>query len=379
MSSLPRADLAIYSPFASVFYDRRAAQRGGAELQMTLLAEELAKRGWRVAHIVLPIAEPAQLEPPGPAPFEREPYGGAGKLGRLREAAAVWRALRAVDARMYVFRGSAANVAVASTFCRMHRRSFVFSAANDFDLVREPADGSNAWLHRVYLHGLRRADAVVAQSARQIELSRGVLRPGQVIVQIPSFAQAAAPAANPFPRSLLWISRITPHKRPREFLRLAREVPEARFTMIAVEDIDHNPGLSAQIRREAAVLDNFELLGPQRRDLVLDRIASASAVVSTSDWEGMPNIFLEAWGRAVPVLSLSFDPDGLIESRGLGIVAGDSWPAFVAGARRLWSDTDARARYGSEARRYIQAHHSPDAVGDCWESLLGRVDRLRRS
>jgi glycosyltransferase involved in cell wall biosynthesis len=365
----PRNDVAIYSPFASGYYDRAAPQGGGAELQMTMLARELATRGWRTAHIVFPVADPVELAAPAPELSEREPYHGndAGPAA-LKEAAAIWRALRRADARVYVVRGSAVYVAVVAAFCRAHRRRLVFSVANDFDLVPEPIHDSPR-KHGLYVRALRRADAVIVQSTHQVELARKMLRPEQRLEFVPSFSDASGePAAEP--EAFLWVSRVVPHKQPLEFVRLARELPEARFVMVANEDVGEYEDLQRQIHTGAAELPNLELLGTLRREQVLARIERAVAIVSTSLWEGMPNVFLEAWGRSVPALSLAFDPDGLIAERDLGVAADGSWEAFVAGARTLWEDPARRAELGRNAKGYLLERHAPAAVCARWEAVL---------
>jgi glycosyltransferase involved in cell wall biosynthesis len=43
-------------------------------------------------------------------------------------------------------------------------------------------------------------------------------------------------------------------------------------------------------------------------------LEAAVALVSTSSHEGMPNTFVEAWGHGVPVLTLSFDSDGVVDA-----------------------------------------------------------------
>lgn len=370
---MARHDVAIYSPFAAAYYDGAApTQGGGAEIQMTFLARELARRGWRVAHIVLPISGPVESEHDGVTVHSREAYHGSGLgLNLLKEASAVWRALRAVDAGAYVVRGSALNVAVIAEFCRFHRRGMVFSSANDFDLVRDPVSGSRV-KHRIYLHGLRAADAVVVQSTHQLDLARELLRKRQQLEQIPSFAEPArAQVANP--DTFLWVSRITGHKQPLEFIRLARALPEARFTMVDAVSPDTDTELLEQMRREAGELANLELTGPLRRKEVLAYIEHTVAIVSTSVWEGMPNVFLEAWARSVPALSLAFDPDGLIAERNLGIAAAGSWDRFVEGASSLWSDAKLRASLGGNGRSYLEECHAPAAVGERWDKRLREV------
>jgi glycosyltransferase involved in cell wall biosynthesis len=374
--SVSRHDVAIYSPFSAAYYDGTApTQGGGAEIQMTFLAHELARRGLRVAHIVFPTAGPAEAEHEGVTVHSRRPYhGGEPGVGLLKETAAVWQALGAVDARAYVVRGSTLNVAVIAEFCRLHRRRMVFSSANDFDLVRDPVSVSRV-KHRIYLHGLRSADAVVVQSAQQLDMARVLLRRRQHLEQIPSFAEPA-PAQVSDPDTFLWVSRISGHKQPLEFTRLARVLPEARFVMVDGPSPDIDTELLEKLRREAEGLSNFTMTGPLRREEVLAYLEHAVAIVSTSEWEGMPNVFLEAWARSVPALSLAFDPDGLIAERGLGIAAAGSWERFVEGASALWSDAKLRETLGRNGRAYLEERHDPAKVCDRWQEVLERIGAL---
>jgi glycosyltransferase involved in cell wall biosynthesis len=372
---LTKHDVAIYSPFAASYYERGAAQGGGAEIQMTVLARELAKRGRRTAHIVFPVADPVELPAPAPTVYQREPYHGAeGRLGRLREAAAVYRSLSAVDAAVYVIRGHSVNVAAVAEYCRLHERGMIFSAANDFDLVPRSFDGQGERRHKIYIWGLRKAGAVVVQSAHQLELAAQVTRPEQRRVFIPSFSEEV-PASTAEPESFIWISRVIEHKQPLAYLALARALPEARFTMIATDGIDNDPVITERVHRESAEIDNLEVLGPQRREDVLERIGRATAIVSTSKWEGMPNVFLEAWARGVPALTLEFDPDGLITARGLGRAAEGSPERFAEYAEALWVDRALRAELGAAARRYIRERHFPGAVSAAWEAVIDQVRR----
>ncbi len=369
-----RHDVAIYSPFAAGYYDRGARQGGGAEIQMTILARELAACGVRTAHIVLPVADPIELPAPAPTVISRSAYHAGGGLDRIREAGALWRALRNADAAVYVLRGSAIFVGLVAEFCRLYRRGLIFSAANDFDLLAETPAVSRR-KHAIYLHGLRRADAVVVQSARQLEMARELLGAERRLELIPSFTEPAGPLSGSakFDRRFLWVSRVNSYKQPLEFLRLAAELPEARFTMVATEGVDTEPDLLADIQRRAAELDNVELTGALRREEVLARAARAVAIVSTSLWEGMPNVFLEAWARAVPVLTLAFDPDGLVAERRLGIAAGGDWGAFVAGARRLWDEPGTAAELGANGAAYVEERHSPAVVCGRWREVLAAV------
>jgi glycosyltransferase involved in cell wall biosynthesis len=106
---------------------------------------------------------------------------------------------------------------------------------------------------------------------------------------------------------------------------------------------------------------------------LVEELASAVALVSTSSFEGMPNTFLEAWSQGVPVLTLSFDPDGVVRGRGLGVAADGSWESFVQGARRLWNGCFEREELSERTRNYLRETHSVESVGAKWEALLESV------
>ena len=66
------------------------------------------------------------------------------------------------------------------------------------------------------------------------------------------------------------------------------------------------------------MLSNVKYCGQVTPDKDLQVIANAAILLSTSDQEGFPNTFLEAWSAGTPVVSLKIDPDRIIEQMGLG-------------------------------------------------------------
>src|SRR5688572_10605069 len=89
---MPGHDVAIYAPYASVFYDAEAARGGGgAERQTWLLARALARRGARVAHIVYPVEAPV-VDASAPVTLVHRPrptrHGTVGVFAQ--EAGIVW-------------------------------------------------------------------------------------------------------------------------------------------------------------------------------------------------------------------------------------------------------------------------------------------------
>jgi glycosyltransferase involved in cell wall biosynthesis len=232
----------------------------------------------------------------------------------------------------------------------------------------------------LYRLGVRLADAVVVQSEEQAALARKAFPSLRRVRRIPSFAEAApaASADRPSRNAFLWFGRFVSYKQPLLYLALARGVPEARFIMIPVPDEASSREL-AELRSEAGGIANLELLDPVPHERLSALIASAVAVVNTSVLEGVPNAFLEAWARGVPVLTLQFDPDRVVERERLGVSAQGSWNRFVEGARELWKARLDRDELSRRVRAYVDEAHSMETVGAQWSALIREVGAGRRS
>ena len=345
---------------------RPGAHGGGAELQMAVLAQGLAEQGLSVALIVWPVERREGLHPNLDLVLRPAHVGGpTGKrvrFGKIREAINVWRGCAAANASIYVYRGGGPLLFVLAAYCRLRRRKLVFSAANDLDFDFDRPDRSRSQ-RRLYERALPRADLIVAQREEQLELAR---RTGfENVTMIRSSAQPADPSTAE-PEAFIWIGRLVDYKRPLRFEALAEAVPEARFRMVWFSTDESRPGLIREIEAAGSRLPNLELLGQLSHADVLDLISRATALVSTSAAEGMPNVFLEAWARAIPVLSLDYDPDGKIEVLRLGLVAHGSDERFqeaatvtverskaALGARRERSRIRDRGAFAGRGRRAL--------------------------
>jgi glycosyltransferase involved in cell wall biosynthesis len=369
--SRPAHDVAIYAPNAGNLYehDAGATGGGGAELQTMLLATNLAIRGLDVAHVVYPLSDPRPLEAPAPTLVSRNPWRD-NRLHPLLELSDVWRALSKADARIVVVRGSGGYVVPAAAWCRFHKRTLVFAASNDLDFDIQRPDRRPATL-RAYGLAARQARRLVVQTQRQAELAPRVF-PALDPILIPSFAQPAPPADGEA-AFFLWADRLTDYKHPEKVLDLAEALPEIPFRMVAPETAETSPELRRGVKARAESLPNVELMSRRSREQLLADMARAAAVVKTSRVEGMPNTFLEAWSRGVPVLSLSVDPDRRIRDHGVGLLAEGSMDRFVEQARQLWTDPLLRAEIGARGREFVAATHSPDVVADRWAELLTGV------
>ena len=363
-------DVAFYVPWITpLLTNARAAPPGGAETSMWLLAQAVAAKGAKSRLVVFDLPGATIPRTVGGVDVAvRSPYKSHRRLGKLREAAAIAGAVIRANARVVVTCAAGPHVGLAGVFARLSRRRFVYASMNvsDFDFARLERKRQNRALFRL---GMRVADEIVVQTEEQAKLCEE--RFGRVPRRIGSIAEPAA-RRRAAPEAFLWANRSVWYKRPFDYVDLARAVPSARFWMVCVPVglSDESAELMEEIRERSADVPNLELLDHRPRSDLMRLMDKAVAIVNTADFEGMPNLLLEAWGRGVPALALSHDPDGVIERHGLGGFARGSKSRLAELATDLWESRGHQDEVAERCRAYIDAHHSPEAVASAWLEVL---------
>jgi glycosyltransferase involved in cell wall biosynthesis len=118
--------------------------------------------------------------------------------------------------------------------------------------------------------------------------------------------------------------------------------------------------LYREIVARAGTLPSLVFHGPVPYHAVNEFYERAAVFVNTSDSEGFPNSYLQAWARGTPVVAF-FDPDGVIAREGLGYVASDLDDMRAAIARLLASET-AWSELSERCRRYMEREYSEKAI-----------------
>jgi len=396
------------APFAWPVFSRDPGIKvvGGAEVQQAILARLLAANGFRVSMITLDYGQPDGVVIDGVTVHKAfTPDGGLPVLRFLHpRMSSMLRALRAANADVYYYRSTAMWAGVVAEFARRHGRRSIYAGASDRDFV--PGTGGqiryarDRWLYRwglarvdrivaqneaqrvscrarygrealvwLFRHAIRTVDSIVAQNLVQQETCRATY--GRDSVCIPSCYQlpaASAAAANDAPRGdrVLWVGTIHAHKRPELLLELARRLPQRRFVMIGGPGPD--PACYEQIRQQAAALPNLEFKGFLPLAEVEPWFDRARVHVLTSRFEGMPNVFLQAWARGVPTVA-TIDVGARLDGEPV-YPAFDDLDAFASHVENLLQDQNSWLAASTRCREYFDRTHSPSEVLARYSSLL---------
>jgi glycosyltransferase involved in cell wall biosynthesis len=105
----------------------------------------------------------------------------------------------------------------------------------------------------------------------------------------------------------------------------------------------------AYIENRRQLPRNFHYLGAKDAQAVNRFVNGSLIVVHTCRPEGFPNIFIEAWSHAKPVVSLCFDPEGLLQRENIGICSG-SFEKFVKDVTGLIGHSRHREEMGARGK-----------------------------
>jgi glycosyltransferase involved in cell wall biosynthesis len=338
---------------------------GGAEVQQAILARLLARAGYRVSMICCDYGQPDRAVVDGVTVHKTfRPDEGVPLLRFVHpRLTRMWRAMREADADVYYQRSSAIWTGVVAAFCRRHGKASIYAGASDRDFVVGEEQIRFARDRWIYRRGLAAVDAIVAQNRVQVETCRKYH--GREAVLIQSCYEPPGQTRSDTNDRVLWVGTVHDQKRPELLLEMARRLPHRRFVMIGGPKVGDRKYFDG-VRREAEAIPNVEFTGFLPLAEVEPWFDRARVLVCTSVFEGMPNVFLQAWARGVPVVS-SVDV-GVPMNRVFGdIDEAVQQIEVLFESEADWADASARAR------EYFHATHSPDQVLRQYGALLEKV------
>lgn len=348
---------------------------GGVERQTSLMARWLARRGYHVSMLTWDEGQEDGVEIDGVQIFKmcREDAGIKGLRFLWPKWTSLIAAMKRADADVYYQNCGEYVTGQVALWCCRHGRKFVYSVASDPDCDRRLPEMCTLRERVLYRCGLRQAHRVIVQTRRQQEMLRTDFERVSVIVPMP----CPGPSEDELgcwdqlqacSDRVLWIGRICEVKRPDRLLDLAEACPDLNFDLVGPQD---ETAYARRVCERARTIGNVTLHGPASRDRVSEFYKNAKVLCCTSDFEGFPNTFLEAWSYGLPVVS-TFDPDSLIAEKGLGTVGKDACE-LAAGIRKLLELPEEWRKVSQSARAYYVANHALDTAMERFERVFCEV------
>ncbi len=292
----------------------------------------------------------------------------------------------AFDCDVFCCTGTSERTAQVFEAVRKHHHKTILFIVSDADLDERYLDDPEL-VNKHGDTGKRCADAIRCADiiACQTDLQQKLLaeRFARESVSFPNpfdhddwLQKSKHPTAGPqetpqFPsRFAFWIGRSDRHhKRPELLLRVAENCPDVCFVMVMNT---HDETVAAQIRENCP--SNVWLIDRIPFAEIPRYFRSSAMFISTGskEYEGFPNVFLQAAATGVPIVSLEADP-GFISDFRAGIVCHGNLNQLITAVKSLWQDTDRAKDLGRNGQDYVISHHS---AADARKRLLEILDSV---
>jgi glycosyltransferase involved in cell wall biosynthesis len=351
---------------------------GGAELQQTLLARALARRGFTVSMVVADCGQSDGAVWDGIKTYKAfRPEEGIPVVRFLHPRwTKVWAALQRANADIYYTSCAGALVGQVALFARLRGRKLVFRIASDTDcdpnslLVRFWRD------KRLYQYGLHRADLVLAQTPHQQQALANNF--GRISRVVDSLTDSSGSRGSFAERDIdvLWVGNIRQLKRPDLLFELARRSPALRFHM-AGGPMPGAEDLFDAVKAEAATIGNLTFHGSVPYHAIGELFARARVLAGTSQIEGFPNTYLQAWAHGVPVVAF-LDPQHLLSRHSLGEAVADL-DSMTHAVANLCGNAQAWEAVSLRCRRYMETRCNESQMLTPYIEALTRLHAAPRS
>lgn len=358
---------------------RKGGHVGGAELQTALMARWFARKGYRTSLITWNegIEDGEVVDGVVLRRMCRRTDGFFGWRFVHPRLTSLYSAMRRANADVYYHNSAEYVTGLAAFWCRRRHRKLVYSVAAELACdVRIPLM-KKSYERALYRYGVRHADLRIVQTQQQARLLKGGWGLDSLVLPMPCSMRTINPRPGFRPRkpaTILWVGRVDRNKRLEWFLDLAERLPAMTFEVAAA--VNDAASYAAGLRKRAGKICNVRWNESVSRESMSEIYDRTDVLCCTSMHEGFPNTFLEAWNYGIPVVT-TFDPDGLVESLGLGVVA-HNCEEMAAVLVSLSETPEKWLACSTRAIRYFEATHAVDVAMPRFEEAILRVSHSRQ-
>lgn len=337
----------VYTPGIHGYFDEESdAYVGGREQQYSQFVPRLQRAGLNV-HAVVYNAPDHRTD----VTYHEIRHPSAREFAHLSFLRDITTVFSRSDPDIVLQCGSQASTYIFRILSGLQGVPFVFHWATDADLTGEkvPPKHIGPLLFRVCRE---RADLNIVQTKQQADLIN------EPAVIIPNIMDTRLEWKQASGDQVLWLATIAPPKSPHRFFELARSLPQRQFRMAG--KLFGPEEFKTRIAREIERTENVEHLGGIPRQQVPAFLSTGRCLVNTSDYEGFSNTYLEAAASQLPIVSLSHDPNDIIEQHDAGIVV-DKSSADLSTAVESMFDDATWEKY-REGCKQITSNHQPEPI-----------------
>lgn len=341
---------------------------GGAEVQQSIIIKELDRRGYDISIITMDYGQDSLVRLGKNIKIYKacKPRQGIRFVNQFYPiSTSIWKLMKKIDADIYYQRAASMLTGVVAYFCKRNNKKFIFSVAHDKDVVCEMTAKNNMLSilreKTIYKYGIINANVVICQNVYQKSMLKRNFGIDSLLIKS-AYYKGKETKINR--RNILWVGKLVKWKRPELFVNISKALPAYRFILVggAKRDIDLN-----KLKIYASNINiNLEGFVPYYK---IERYFNEAILfVNTSESEGFPNTFLQAWSRGIPVIS-SVDPSNVVRNNKLGFVC-KSEVEFIKRIVFLLKNKKEYSKISKNCQRYFEKNHVVKKIINDYEKMF---------
>ena len=364
-----RKKIVIISHFGYPLYNKKCKSvfGGGAAVQLYILSMQLSKIGNFNTYVISGAYTNNKIELyNGIRIYNVLPLKRTA-LNYLKGLFNFFFFLLKINPDVIIQRCASVTTGLCALYCNIFKKKFIFSIANRND-VNGVAE-NNGMLGKVYKYGLNNATYIIAQNKNQInELQNHRKKKFFNIKVIKNSYKIEKPVLSG-KKFILWVGRGVRWKKPELFLKLATEFPKQRFVIICYKEKDED--YWDKIFKYSSRISNLKFIEfvPFSKIEVFFKESKVFVCTST-DNEGFPNTFIQAFKNKTPVISLNTNPDNFLVKNKIGFFCENNFNKMKEFLQLLLNNYELYQNYSENAFSYVRKNHDIDKNIIHWFRLI---------
>lgn len=277
----------------------------------------------------------------------------------------IWKVLKKINADIYLCSASGPELGLIALFCKIYHKQLVFRVASNIDCDTNFLP--NNLLRKVYFFGLKNTNKIIAQSNEQKNKLSHLLRLKSTVLK--SLYEIKSDNTNSKKSYILWVGSCQQLKNPKLYLEVVKRFPAQKFVMICPVQKNQEV-LYNSLKKSAKKLDNLTLIPKVPFDRIQTYFNHAKILIGTSDFEGFPNVYIQACIGKTPIVSYKVNPDNFITKNNAGYVSDGNFETMISQIKILLTNNKTREQFSQNAFNYVKNNHDINIIGKQWKKIL---------
>lgn len=279
-------------------------------------------------------------------------YNENNSINIIKKVILINKAIRNSKSNLIYYSGGANGLVIFLS--KINRKKTIFNVSSDndvtLDFFKTPILSIKNFLDILF------TDEIIVQTNKQKSLIPKFFQNKISLIKMPIEITEEYNVANKN-NQVIWVGSINRVKRPDLYINLSDHLSDIDFVLIGGmgSDNEYNKYIMKLLENH----QNIKYKGYLPKEEVKNELSISKLLINTSEYEGFPHVFLEAWNFKVPALTINIDPDGVISQNKAGIVC-DDYNELISNLNLLIKNHDMRSNMGENGYHYLINHHKYD-------------------